>query len=336
MTNESAVSTESVDSRVDNVMDILSKDPELQDDEDESNTSTNASDPAGTGETEQPNKDAIGEDQDKTIKAKGVEQPGEPAAIEAPVSWPTDDKEAFKSLPTWAQERIVARENEREAFVSERSRTIAAREKDLNDTQARTTQAQQAYLQEVGRLGQIAATLLPAKFADIKTEADYLAMKSANPARAAEFEAFTQVLTNANKQAATAQQARFSQHLDNEFTALKTKFPEFADPVKGPQLLDSVRQFCVDNYGFTPQEVSIISEHRHIPIVRDAMAWRAHQAALKTAQGKKVPTGAPKVLQQNAAQTGASISNENKQKVLSRASKAPTMREKADAIASLL
>lgn len=167
--------------RLDKAMDVLGNDPALQD---EQNTEGGANDPASPSNTKPPVKDAIGEDQNKPSDAKTDKPQGEaPAAIEPPANWPNDDKEAFKQLPTFLQERVVAREHEREAFFSERSRAIAARENELNTVQARAQQAQQQYASELQRLTQLAAQLMPAKFNDITSEADYLRMKVEDPAR---------------------------------------------------------------------------------------------------------------------------------------------------------
>lgn len=336
--SQETVSTENISDRVDNVMEILEKDPELQQD-DEEDTDANAPDPASDSNAEPPKKkDAIGEDQEKTNDAEKDKLQAEPGTIEPPVSWPSDDKEAFKALPTWAQERISARENEREAFVSERTRTLAAREKDLNDLQTRTSQAQEKYSQELQRLNSIATQLMPAKFSDIQSEADYLKMKVEDPARASEYEAFVQVLRNAQGEHTQQQQAQFKQHMDSQWSNLQEKFPEFKDPVKAKTILDDVRKAAVEWYGFTPQEVEVIAEHRHIPVLRDAIAWRKHQANLKAAEGKKVAAKQPNapVLRNNGASSGANLGADDKSKILNRASGETDLRKKADLIARTL
>lgn len=309
--------------------------------EEEENTQTADVLPAGSPDpaenTEPPLKDAIGEGADKTKPAVAPEPKLETVpAIEPPASWPSDDKEAFKSLPTWSQEIIVRREQEREAAFSQRSRTVAERERQLTDVQNKTTEAQTRYLSELERLNSVAAQLMPAKFSDIKTEADYLKMKVENPARASEYEAFVSVLRNSNQQANAARQAQQQQKLDSEWTALQDKYPEFKDPAKGPAIINDVRKSLVENYGFSPNEVQIIADHRHVQIVRDAMAWRQHQAALRAAEGKKVPSQLPTRTLRPTANTGASLSGEQKTQTLNRVRKAGDMRQKADLIASLL
>lgn len=323
-----------IDARLDSAMAILEKDPELQDEQD---TEGNAPDPATLGNIEPPKKEAIGEDQEKTNEpGKNEPKTDEVKAIEPPVSWPSDDKEAFKALPTWAQERIVARENEREAHFAERSRTTATRERELQDIQARTAQAQTHYAAELDRLNQLANQLMPAKFSDIKNEADYLKLKVENPARASEYEAFVHVLRNAHQQKAQAEQARVTEHLNREYSLLSQKFPEFQDAEKAKTLLNEVRKACTEWYGFSPQEVEIIADHRHVPIIRDAMAWRQYQANIKAAQGKKVPSQLPTATLRTNGQSSSSVGADQKAKILNRARQMNDTRAKADLIASLL
>jgi hypothetical protein len=296
-------------------------------------TEANAPDPAAIGETEPQTDEAIGEDQVKTSEKDKAEPSVK--AIEPPISWPSDDKEAFKSLPTWAQERIINRENEREAHFAERSRTIATRERDLQDVQVRTNEAQSKYSAELQRLNQLATQLLPAKFADIKGEADYLRVKVEDPARASEYEAFVQILRSSAQQEAQVQQQRFKEQLDNEYSALSEKFPEFKDNAKANSILGEVRKAAVDYYGFTPQEVSVIADHRHVPIIRDAMAWRNYQATLKAAAGKKTPLQQPTANLRSSGVSSPSVASEQTKKILNRVRSSNNVDEQATLIASL-
>lgn len=327
----------SFNARFERVNDVIDNDPELKDAANNTNAN-NALDPAGAGNIKPPVKDAIGEDPNKP-KEEGKDKPlvTEPAAIEPPTSWPTDDKEAFKSLPAWTQELIVRRDNEREAHFSERSRTIASRETEIQTIQARALQDQQRYAGELQRLNQMATQLMPAKFSDISSEADYLRLKVEDPARASEYEAFVHVLRNSQSQQQQLMQQQQKEHLDKEWGMLQTKYPEFKDPVKGAALLNEVRKAAVDYYGFQQNEVEIIADHRHVQIIRDALSWRNHQAALKAAEGKKVPnTPNQPVLRTNAAGAGANLSADQKNKTLTRASQETDLRKKADLLANLI
>ena len=88
--------------------------------------------------------------------------------------------------------------------------------------------------------------------------------------------------------------------------------------------------------GFTPEEVKIISDHRYVPIIRDAQAWRNHQAALKAAEGKKVPAQQPKGTLRPTGNASGTVASDQKSNVLNRARNTDDMRTKAALIASTL
>lgn len=324
----------SFDDRMNTVIDAVSDEGDEGANPGQLSADQNALTPTGAeGNTELPAKDAIGEG--KTSEAETNEPPGTSlATIEPPVSWPSDDKESFKVLPTWAQEVIVRRENDRESSFSQRSRTIAERERQLTDIQNRATQAQGHYLGELDRLNAVAAQLMPAKFHDIKNEADYLTLKVRDPARASEYDAFRQVLHNVNQQAIAVRQAQRQEVLDKEWATLQDKYPEFKTP-KGKEIIDGVRKALVENYGFRPEEVEIIADHRHVPICRDAMAWRQHQAALRAAEAKKLAPQQPKGALRQTATPAGPVGQDKDVQTLNRARKTDDMRNKADIIAGL-
>lgn len=322
----------SFDDRLDKMVSSISG-QFTNEDEDDTNTVAKALVPAGETVSE-PEKKAIGEEQLKTNE-KELAEPSV-KAIEPPISWPSDDKEAFKALPTWTQELLVRRENEREAFVNERSRTIAARERDLNDIQARTAEAQSRYANELQRLNQLATTLLPAKFADIASEADYLRLKVDNPQRANEYEAFVQIMQSSRQQEAQVHQQRFIEQIDREYSALSEKFPEFKDTAKANEILNEVRSVAVEIYGFTPQEVANISDHRHVPILRDAIAYRKQEAQRNAIASKKVPLQSPGANLRTSGVASPSIMSEQKKNTINLARNSTDMNRQAELIASLL
>jgi len=294
-----------------------------------------------SGEEQDPSADpklpeeAIGEGQEKTDKVE-LDKPDESQAIEPPISWPSDDKEAFKSLPTWAQERIVARENEREAHFTERARTIAAREREINDIQTQSKQAQEHFANELKRVTQLATHLMPARFSDITSDADYLRLKVEDPQRAAEFETFQTLINAENQRAQQLEQQKLQQKLDHEWSTLQQKYPEFQDEGKAQKIMSDVRKAATDYYGFSPQEIANIYDHRHVQILRDAMAWKSHQANLKAAEGKKVPSSPIPTLRNNANATSANLGAEQKTKIINLASKETDLRRKAEMLSGIL
>lgn len=309
----------------------------LGDDQDDANINPDeVTDPTGVDNTEPPEKDAIGEDQEKPNDADKDKPPAKDA-ITPPVSWSSEDKAAFESLPDWSKELISRRSSEQEAFFGERSRVLAAREQEVTTLQTRAQQAQQQFASDLERATQLVQTLMPAKFSDIQSEADYIRVKLEDPQRAAEYEVFSTMLRNVGNQRSQLAQAQAQQKLDNEWSQLQTKFPEFKDDTKAKTILDEVRKTLVEAYGYTQEEVLTIPDHRHVQIVRDAIAWRRHQGALRAAEGKKVPRSptAP-TLRQVGTSSSANLNADQKTKILNRAGKVNDLREKAALLANVL
>lgn len=274
-------------------------------------------------------------DEPKKPSEEGKPEPAETQGLDAPASWPSDDKEAFRSLPTWAQETIVRREHEREAAFTQRSMEIANRSRDVAEIERQSNEARARYASELESLGKMAQQLMPAKFQDIQTEADYIKLKQHDPARASEFEAFQMMLRNAQAQSSQLKQQQDKEHLDREWFSLQEKFPEFKDQAKADQIMQGVRKAAVEWYGYSPQEAQVIGDHRFVPILRDAIAFRQQQANLKTAEAKKAAPQPVRVIQPRAA-SGTTLSDDRKTALLNKARKTDNLRDRADLVASLL
>lgn len=318
----------------DNLDDIAAEIADKIDSETEQQENPSA-DAAETGEAEPSAKqNAIGEDKEKTSKPEEVEPSAKQNAIEPPASWPSDDREAFKALPQFMQETIARRESERDAYLNERSRVLAAKEREFTDAAQRANQAQQmlAAAQEQNR--QIINQLLPAKFSDIQSDADYLKMKSTDPARASEYDAFVAVLNSSVERNAAVENQRMAEHLSQELRQLQDKYPEFRDEAKCRELLDGVRKTACEYYGFSPQEVRVIQDHRYVQILRDASAWKQHQANLKAAAAKKVAPQPTRVLRETGEIT-VKPRSEMSSKILNRAAQTSDLHAKAEALARL-
>lgn len=286
--------------------------------------------PDAEAEAEKP----IGEDKAKPNGAV-EDKPAETSAIEPPASWPSDDKEAFQALPSWAQERIVTREREREAYFTQRSTAMAQREREISDLERRAAEASARYMQQAQQLQEIQAQLLPAKFADIQTEADYIKAKRDDPARASEYEAFMMTLTKAQQEAQSAQQAQLQQHLAREYEALQAKDPVFREPAKAQEILDGVRKTATEFYGFSPEEVKVIADHRYVQVIRDAQAWRDYQKGIKLVEAKKAaPAPATKVIKQAAVSSNQASSDHSA--LLNRARQTENIRDKAAMLARII
>lgn len=256
--------------------------------------------------------------------------------IEPPASLRSDEKELFKTLPREAQEALVRIQQAADSHFTQRSTELAQARRAADDERQQYQSDRARYQAELGRVSQMAAQLLPAQFQDIQSHADYLRLKATDPARASQFEAFRETLQMAQHQQVELQKQQLQEHLAREYQALAEKIPDFKDGTKATALLNEVRKTAVEYYGFTPQEVEVIQDHRYVPIVQDAMKWRQYQANLKAVQTKKLAPAPTKVLPTTANNGQSNLRNDQRAALINRARNSASADEKADILASLL
>ena len=83
-------------------------------------------------------------------------------------------------------------------------------------------------------------------------------------------------------------QQQQQEYARQEAQALAEKWPEWGDPANGAETAKALHG-TLTAYGFNPQELQEMVDHRMYLVARDAMKWRQHQAALKSAGAKKAP-----------------------------------------------
>ena len=111
----------------------------------------------------------------------------------------------------------------------------------------------------------------------------------------------------AREQEQIATQAR-DRYLDNENRQLLRKVPELADPAQAGEF-NSRMVKAAQHYGYSVDEYNGVMDHRAMLVLRDAAAWREHQAKTKTVKevvpkpllkakgGSKPATTAAKVME---------------------------------------
>ena len=111
-----------------------------------------------------------------------------------------------------------------------------------------------------------------------------------------------QVISNAQKvQQETQQKAqdKLQDYLKTEEEKLYSKFPDWKDPEKAKVGKKEVSEYLM-NYGFKPEEVSQIYDHRQVDIIRKAMLY--DKQSTKTDIAKKKVVVLPKILKPSSSQ----------------------------------
>ena len=99
-----------------------------------------------------------------------------------------------------------------------------------------------------------------------------------------------------------AQQQAQQAYLEREMETLRQVMPEFADPEKVTKTRDSMLKMGTEIYGYQPEEISAVMDHRAIRVLNDAIKYqeimrgkdKAVEKATKGPRGKVVKAGSKK------------------------------------------
>lgn len=95
-------------------------------------------------------------------------------------------------------------------------------------------------------------------------------------------------------QQTAANEARLQEYTMNQAQLLTEKLPEIADPDKGEAIKKGIAE-AGEYYGFTPEELGSVRDHRYILAMHDAMRYRQLvQKKAKATSGKKESLGTVK------------------------------------------
>jgi hypothetical protein len=231
-------------------------------------------------------------------------------AIEPPVSWKADAKDAFAKLPPELQKVVSERETERERFVQLKAQEAAT-------TRQRVEQAAYEHIAELQR--QTAETLEQYVAQPMPQQPDIRLLQTGHEEhrvlfyqQQAAFEQATAQREQAQRQAeqARAEQARYQQAIEAQeaeaFRAtLAEQFPEFLDPSQNTKLQQELGSIASE-LGYSHEQ---IAEARATDILamRKAADWKAKAAKYDALMSKKMEKvreakALPKVSRPGAAQ----------------------------------
>jgi len=113
------------------------------------------------------------------------------------------------------------------------------------------------------------------------------------------------------EQQSQAQQAAQRAYLEREMETLKQVVPEFADPQKASQVRDRLVTMGQEIYGYEPNEISAVMDHRAIRVLNDAIKYQELMSGKKQAERKAKPK--PKRTVRAGAKKTASNANAERQ-----------------------
>lgn len=219
----------------------------------------------------------------------------DPPIIAAPKSWDAEARAAFAQLPRAAQEKIAAREDERDRAVSKAIQ-------EASDTRKRA----EAEASTIGQFKAQLDDLIPRAqktFADRWHNVDWAAWSQVDPAAAQtgrfmmEQEQVELARLNAAHQVTQTQQQQ--RYLAEQGQKLADIAPDLVDPKEGPARKAAVAKFLSEQ-GASPQEIAGLSAAA-VAVAYDAMRFRQGQAQVR--QAKPAPAPAKPGVKPTAAQT---------------------------------
>lgn len=135
-----------------------------------------------------------------------------------------------------------------------------------------------------------------------------------------EMEAYKQhngALQNMLQQKTEAEQRSMQAYLDEQFMQLKTVEPDFNDPEKAQVIRAAMTKVSEEVYGYKPEEIAAVTDHRAIRVLRDAARWQELQAT-KGKTREKVTKNVAKRGKRKSTKTTTGESRRRKQRDLLR------------------
>jgi len=147
----------------------------------------------------------------------------------------------------------------------------------------------------------------------------YMEQKMAYDEAKAQYDTQMAEMQKVAAQQSEAQQAAMQAYLQQEKQALMAVMPEFGDAQKATKLRENLVRGGSEFYGYQPEEIGNVMDHRAIMVLKDAVAYRNLMAgkdkAAKKVSGakpvvkpgsKKIGDGKQKVQQRRKAKLGQS------------------------------
>jgi hypothetical protein len=246
-------------------------------------------------------------DEDNTAppeEAHGEDKEADPAAtppIERPKSWTESEDAEWKATPRALQEKIVARELERDNALRRTQNDAAEKLKGLTAKEQAVEQARQLYEAKTKSALEVLEREQLRDFSDIKTMADVAKMAAEDPFRKMQWDVHQQQMQvaaheaeQATIRANQAKQTERQTRRTAETALLIEKLPEFADKAKLDEAQKAAAQLFRD-VGYSDTELTtladdpLLDDHRIQLIVNDAMKFRALQKAKAAVVAQIVP-----------------------------------------------
>lgn len=239
---------------------------------------------------------------EQTVEAEPAAEP----PIERPRSWTKDVDDVWQSLPRPLQEKVAAREQEREREIR-RSQNEAAEQRKLIESERSTAeQARKQYEAALPALMQALFDAQAGEFSDVKTVEDVTKLADADPFRYLKWQAHQQKLqavqaeiTKAQERQQSEANSRLSDYRKKQDELFAEYAPDMRDEKKASDIRNKVVGHLTADVGFSSDELNrfagnpavaeFLFDARTQRLIYDAWRYNEAKKAPKIVASKPVP-----------------------------------------------
>lgn len=186
-----------------------------------------------------------------------------------------------------------------QGYIQKRMQEVAAVRKEaetiytaLNEERAQLAQALAVYQQQLSAAG----NLQPPSKELLKTDPiRYLEEEAAYREGMEQRQALAQQQAYLAQQQSEQQSRAYRAYLAEQAQLLTQRIPDFADAKKAGELKRALIETGAQHYGFSSEELSAVSDARHVQVLHDAMRYRQLMAGKERVQEKVAQVNRPVV-----------------------------------------
>jgi hypothetical protein len=271
---------------------------------DEKDSSAEGADHGATAETELSSEGNDAPDEDQAhVEDDGDDPEAELPPIARPKSWGKVDQAEWDGLSRSLQEKIAARDTDREKAIRKAQNEAAHQLKGASAKEQEAEQARQRYEDGARMALDVLMREQQAQFGDIRTTADLAHLATTDPLRFIQWQAHqtelaaqAQVVKDAGDRAEQQKSDDWKRFRVEQDKLALEHIPDLGDAKKAPALMQKAVAH-LQELGFTAKELGDLDkggklslfDHRIQRLVFDAMRYQDVQKAAQAARTKPVP-----------------------------------------------
>jgi len=232
-------------------------------------------------------------------EAHGEDQDADPAAeppIERPKSWTEAEDAEWRATPRALQQKIVARELERDTALRRTQNEVAEERNAVKAQREAAEKAKQQYEAQLPILMRELESNLQQSFGDIKTMDDVVKLQTEDPFRFQAWQVHQMRLQAAKvetdrvaKESEAAEQNRWMEHVQSENAKAAEFIPELTDKDKAEKLTLRVARELLPDLGFKDSELAALANGKEKLSIYDHRIQRLFADSLKLRDIQNAP-----------------------------------------------